>query len=248
MPATSRSAPPRPSRRRRRCWRASAATAGRYVSLLGSRRQTFFTDGGRELFDCAGQGRIDVFFLSGGQIDGEANINLVGIGDYAQPEGALSRLVRLVLPLLRRAQGDPVPARAQRAARWSRRSISSARRERARTMSIAPAARSRSSPVAACSPSTAAAALRARERASRPHGRRGGREHRLRLRPAAARAGDAGAPSPRRCGLLRTVVAPQLIEVYPQFAAEVFGVGKADDNAAVIARAVTEPSHRRLPA
>src|SRR5262249_9436519 len=41
------------------------------VSLLGSRRQSFFTDGGRELFDCAGQGRIDVFFLSGGQIDGE---------------------------------------------------------------------------------------------------------------------------------------------------------------------------------
>jgi glutaconate CoA-transferase subunit B len=33
------------------------------------------------LFDCAGQGRIDAFFLSGGQIDGAANINLVGIGD-----------------------------------------------------------------------------------------------------------------------------------------------------------------------
>jgi glutaconate CoA-transferase subunit B len=57
-----------------------------YVSLLGSRRQTFFTDGGRELFDCAGQGRIDAFFLSGGQIDGEGNINLVGIGDYAKPK------------------------------------------------------------------------------------------------------------------------------------------------------------------
>jgi len=56
-----------------------------HVSLLGSRRQSFFTDGGRELFDCAGQGRIDVFFLSGGQIDGEGNINLVGIGDYAHP-------------------------------------------------------------------------------------------------------------------------------------------------------------------
>src|SRR5687768_16329426 len=36
-----------------------------YVSLLGSPRHTFFTDGGRELFDCAGQGRIDVFFLCG---------------------------------------------------------------------------------------------------------------------------------------------------------------------------------------
>jgi glutaconate CoA-transferase subunit B len=56
-----------------------------YVSLLGSRRQ-FFTDGARELFDCAGQGRIDVFFLSGGEIDGEGNINLVSIGDYDRPK------------------------------------------------------------------------------------------------------------------------------------------------------------------
>jgi glutaconate CoA-transferase subunit B len=56
-----------------------------YVSLLGSRRQ-FFTDGARELFDCAGQGRIDVFFLSGGEIDGQGNINLVSIGDYDRPK------------------------------------------------------------------------------------------------------------------------------------------------------------------
>lgn len=54
------------------------------VSLLGSRQHNAFTDGGRELFDCAAQGRIDAFFLSGGQIDGNANINLVGLGDYPQ--------------------------------------------------------------------------------------------------------------------------------------------------------------------
>src|SRR5215813_647913 len=41
-----------------------------YVSLLQSRRHNFFTDGGRELFDCAGQGRIDVF----------------SIGDYEHPK------------------------------------------------------------------------------------------------------------------------------------------------------------------
>src|SRR3979490_3199197 len=57
-----------------------------YVSLLQSRKHNFFTDGGRELFDCAGQGRIDVFFLSGGEIDGEGNINLLSIGDYDQPK------------------------------------------------------------------------------------------------------------------------------------------------------------------
>lgn len=57
-----------------------------YVSLLQSRKHNFFTDGARELFDCAGQGRIDAFFLSGGQIDGEGSINLVSIGDYAHPK------------------------------------------------------------------------------------------------------------------------------------------------------------------
>ena len=51
------------------------------VSILGSTKQLPFTDGGRELFDCAGQGQVDAFFLSGGQIDGQANINLVGTGD-----------------------------------------------------------------------------------------------------------------------------------------------------------------------
>ncbi len=57
-----------------------------YVSLLQSRKHNFFTDGARELFDCAGQGRVDVFFLSGGQIDGQGNINLVEIGDHAHPK------------------------------------------------------------------------------------------------------------------------------------------------------------------
>ena len=52
------------------------------VNLLGSRRQNFFTNGGVELFDCAAEGRIDAFFLGGGQIDGQANINLVGTGEY----------------------------------------------------------------------------------------------------------------------------------------------------------------------
>jgi glutaconate CoA-transferase, subunit B len=56
------------------------------VSMLGSRTQNPFTDGGRELFDCAGQGRIDVFFLSGGQIDGQGNVNLVSIGEYDRPK------------------------------------------------------------------------------------------------------------------------------------------------------------------
>lgn len=53
------------------------------VNVLGSTRHNFFTSGGVELFDIAAQGRLDAFFLGGGQIDGQANINLVGAGgDY----------------------------------------------------------------------------------------------------------------------------------------------------------------------
>jgi len=52
------------------------------VSILGSETNNFFTDGSRELFDCAAQGRIDAFFLGGAQIDGSANINLVGVNGY----------------------------------------------------------------------------------------------------------------------------------------------------------------------
>lgn len=63
--------------------RSSGATR---VSVLGSQDHNFFTDGGKELFDCAGQGRIDAFFLSGAQIDGKANINLVSIGDPDLPK------------------------------------------------------------------------------------------------------------------------------------------------------------------
>ena len=47
------------------------------VSFLHKREGNPFTEGSRELFDLAGQGRIDVFFLGGAQIDGAANINLV---------------------------------------------------------------------------------------------------------------------------------------------------------------------------
>jgi glutaconate CoA-transferase subunit B len=66
---------------------ARARGKGRpYVSLLQSRKHNFFTSGGCELFDCAGQGRMDVFFLSGGEIDGEGNINLVSIGDHDRPD------------------------------------------------------------------------------------------------------------------------------------------------------------------
>lgn len=63
--------------------RAQSSGATR-VSVLGSRRHNAFTNGGVELFDLAAQGRIDAFFLGGGQIDGAANINLIGADGYPQ--------------------------------------------------------------------------------------------------------------------------------------------------------------------
>lgn len=61
----------------------AARGAGRMqVSIIHSRRDNPFTEGSRELFDLAGRGGIDSFFLGGVQIDGQANINLVGTGEY----------------------------------------------------------------------------------------------------------------------------------------------------------------------
>jgi glutaconate CoA-transferase subunit B len=59
---------------------------GLRISVLGSDRHNPFTDGGVELFDCAAQGRIDAFFLGGGQIDGQGNINLVGVRGYPRSQ------------------------------------------------------------------------------------------------------------------------------------------------------------------
>ncbi len=54
-----------------------AKRGGLRISLLQKRHGNPFSEGSRELFDLAGQGRIDVFFLGGAQIDGAANINLL---------------------------------------------------------------------------------------------------------------------------------------------------------------------------
>jgi glutaconate CoA-transferase, subunit B len=64
------------------CWLVRKMGHPVRLSLLHRPRGNPFTEGTRELFDLAGQGRIDLFFLGGGQIDGEANINLLGTGDW----------------------------------------------------------------------------------------------------------------------------------------------------------------------
>ncbi len=193
-----------------------------YVSLLGSRRHTFFTDGGRELFDCAGQGRIDVFFLSGGQIDGEGNINLVSIGEHDKPNvrfpGSFgSAYLYYVVPKVilfrtehsRRTLVPKVTSSARRAPAPKR--VSHRRADRADHQPLPVRVRRGAPPLPprrACIPATR---------------RRGDRQHRLRFRPPGRCAGDARAVS-RDAAADAQVVAPELAEVYPQFAAKVFGM------------------------
>jgi glutaconate CoA-transferase, subunit B len=194
-----------------------------YVSLLGSRRQTFFTDGGRELFDCAGQGRIDVFFLSGGQIDGEANINLVSVGDYEHPKArfpgsfgssymyyVVPKVILFRLEHTRRTLVEKVdfisapgtsPDNVYRPggpiALITNRCLFAFDRARKRFR------------LASVHPGHSVAEIVEHtgfDFDQPPH------------MPATA------APSPETLRLLRTVIAPQLVEVYPQFAADVFGV------------------------
>ena len=72
------------------------------VEILGSRKYSTFS-GLADLFDCASTGRLDGFFLSPGQIDGQANINMVGIGPYPKlqvrwPGGHGSPLIYMMIP------------------------------------------------------------------------------------------------------------------------------------------------------
>ena len=68
------------------------------LSFLHKRKGNPFTEGSRELFDLAGQGRIDVFFLGGAQIDGEANLNLVRVGEHRFPGSFGSAFMYFAVP------------------------------------------------------------------------------------------------------------------------------------------------------
>jgi glutaconate CoA-transferase, subunit B len=193
-----------------------------HVSLLGSRRQNFFTDGGRELFDCAGQGRIDVFFLSGGQIDGAGNINLVSIGDYAHPKvrfpGSFgSAYMYYVVPkvILFRLE-------------HTRRTLV-AKVDFVSAPGTSPDNVFRpGGPIALITNRCLFAFDRARKcfRLASVHPGHSVAEvieHTGFAFDAPAEVPTTPIPSPAALRLLRTVVAPQLVEVYPQFTTEVFG-------------------------
>jgi glutaconate CoA-transferase, subunit B len=56
------------------------------VFVAGSRDFWPFEGEWRGFFDLAQTGRLHVFFLSGAQIDGQGNINLMAVGDYGSPK------------------------------------------------------------------------------------------------------------------------------------------------------------------
>ena len=197
-----------------------------YVSLLGSRRQNFFTDGGRELFDCAGQGRIDAFFLSGAQIDGEANINLVSIGGYAHPKARFpgsfgSAYLYYVVPKV-------ILFRLEHSRRTLVPKVSFVSAPGGNDANV----HRTGGPVGLITNRCLFSFDRARKRFSLSSVHPGhtveevientgfdfDRPEHVPVTPA---------PSPETLRLMRETVAPQLAEVYPQFAQRVFGVNVA---------------------
>jgi glutaconate CoA-transferase subunit B len=195
-----------------------------YVSLLQSRKHNFFTDGGRELFDCAGQGRIDVFFLSGGQIDGQGNVNLVSIGEYDRPKvrfpGSFgSAYLYYVVPKV-------ILFRTEHSRRTLVPKVD---------FVSAPGTSDRNvfrtgGPIGLVTNRCAFTFADGRFTLASVHP-----GHTLEEvventgfefdRPGSVP--ETPAPTPETLKLMREVIAPQLAEVYPQFAAQVFGVGQA---------------------
>jgi glutaconate CoA-transferase subunit B len=194
-----------------------------YVSLLGSRAHTFFTDGARELFDCAGQGRIDVFFLSGGQIDGEGNINLVCVGDYETPKARFpgsfgSTYLYYVVPRV-------ILFRVEHSRRTLVPKVDFISAPGASAANV----HRPGGPIALvtnrCLFDFDAAQRRFRLASVHPdHSVEEVVEHTGFDFDRPAEVPVTAAPSAETLRLMRTVVAPMLAEVYPQFAQTVFGI------------------------
>jgi glutaconate CoA-transferase subunit B len=195
-----------------------------YVSLLGSPKNTFWTDGARELFDCAGQGRIDVFFLSGGQIDGAGNVNLVSTGDYAHPQvrfpGSFgSAYLYYVVPkvILFRTE-------------HSRRTLVPQVDFISAPGVSEPNVFRPGGPIALITNRCLFSFADGRFTLAHVHpGHTVAEviEHTGFDFECPATVPETPAPSPDSLKLMRETVAPQLAEVYPQFARQIFGVGQA---------------------
>jgi len=67
-------------------WLAQLTHAPHAEVFVAGSRDWPFEGEWQGFFDFAQQGRLNLFFLSGAQIDGQGNINLMAVGDYQQPK------------------------------------------------------------------------------------------------------------------------------------------------------------------
>ncbi len=67
-------------------WLAKLTHAPRAEVLVAGSTDWPFDDQWQGFFDLAQAGRLNVFYLSGAQIDGQGNINLMAVGDYRRPK------------------------------------------------------------------------------------------------------------------------------------------------------------------
>jgi glutaconate CoA-transferase subunit B len=200
------------------------------VSLQQSPENNLWTDGGRELFDSAGQGRIDVFFFSGAQIDGHGNINLNVIGDYINPKARFagaygSAYLYFMVPRI-------ILFRTEH----SRRTLVEKVDFVSAPGTSPPNVFRRGGPIALVTPLCHFSfdKVPARFRLESVHpghsveevqdntGFAFDRPERVPVTPA---------PAPETLALLRGTIAPKLAAIYPKFAAEVFGIGQTHGHA-----------------
>jgi glutaconate CoA-transferase, subunit B len=67
-------------------WLAQLTQAPRAEVFVAGSTDWPFDGEWQEFFDFAQQGRLNVFFLSGAQIDGQGNLNLMAVGPYERPK------------------------------------------------------------------------------------------------------------------------------------------------------------------
>ena len=108
----SRSAMPRRSRRPRRCWRANAGTDGPMCRCSAAASTLSAPTARANCSIAPAKAASMCSFSPADRSTARATSIWSEIGDHAHPEGALPRLVRLGLSLLRGAESDPVPHRA----------------------------------------------------------------------------------------------------------------------------------------
>jgi glutaconate CoA-transferase subunit B len=204
------------------CWLVKKQGHPVRLSLLHKRSGNPFTEGSRELFDLTGQGRIDLFFLGGGQIDGQANLNLIGTGDWPGtgvrfPGSFGSAFMYLMCPrtILFREEHSP-RVLAERVAAISAPGVSPPGVFRRGTAQALVTGR--------CVFHFDAAAARFTLASLHPGETLEG------LRAATGFAFDTPAavpttpePTPAQLALLRGAVCDEMVETYPEFCARVFG-------------------------